>query len=112
VEVRNTAKEGKLLREVTVKIRLERINIQERIIVEALLDSRTTRLVMSLEFVRKQGFKKIKRSIYVRNMDGMFNKKKIIGYTVEVSIYYQRHKEKTKINVIRDQKWSIILGML
>ena len=48
----------------------------------------------------------------MRNMDGMFNKKKIIGYTVEINIYYQRHREKTKINVIRDQKWSIILGML
>jgi len=35
-----------------------------------------TRLVMSSEFARKQGFKlkKIKRPIYVRNVDGMFNK--------------------------------------
>jgi len=35
-----------LLREVTVKIRLERIDTQERITVEALLDSGTTGLVM------------------------------------------------------------------
>ena len=43
-----------LLREVTVKIGLERIDTQEGITVEALLDSSATGLVMSLEFVRKQ----------------------------------------------------------
>jgi len=42
-----------LLREVTVKIGLERIDIQEEIMVEALLDSGATELVISLEFVRK-----------------------------------------------------------
>jgi len=42
-----------MLREVTVKIVLERIDIQEGVIVEALLDSKAIRLVMSLEFVRK-----------------------------------------------------------
>ena len=43
-----------ILREVRVKIGLERIDTQEEVTVEALLDSRTTRLVMSLEFARKQ----------------------------------------------------------
>ena len=42
--------EGKPLREVTVKIGLERINTQEGITVEALLDSGATSLVMSSEF--------------------------------------------------------------
>jgi len=42
-----------LLREVIVKIGLERVNTQERITVEVLLDSRVTRLVMSSEFARK-----------------------------------------------------------
>ena len=37
----------------TVKIGLERIDIQKEIIVEALLNSGTTVLVMSSEFVRK-----------------------------------------------------------
>ena len=41
-----------MLREVTVKIRLERIDIQG-VIVEALLDSNAIRLVMNLEFTRK-----------------------------------------------------------
>jgi len=40
-----------------VKIGLERIDTQEGITVEALLDSRATGLVMSSEFAKKQGFK-------------------------------------------------------
>ena len=91
-----------MLREVTVKIELERIDTQKEVIVEVLLDSGVTRLVMSSEFVRKQRFKlkKIERSIYMRNIDRSFNKKKPIEYTVEVNIYYQGYREKTKINVI------------
>ena len=44
---------GELLREVMVKIGLERIDIQIGVIVEALLDSGTISLVMSSEFARK-----------------------------------------------------------
>jgi len=64
-------------------------------IVEILLDSSTTRLVMSLEFVRKQEFKlkKIKRLIYVRNVDGTFNKEGLIENPAEVSIFYKEHRE-------------------
>ena len=46
-------KEARPLREVTVKIRLERIDMQEGIIVETLLDSRATGLVISSKFVKK-----------------------------------------------------------
>ena len=42
-----------MLREVIVKIGLERIDMQEGVTVEVLLDSGTTGLVMSSEFVRK-----------------------------------------------------------
>ena len=47
----------KTLQKVTVKIGLERINIQEEVTVEALLDSGATGLVMSSEFTKKQRFK-------------------------------------------------------
>jgi len=30
---------------------------------------------------------------------------------VEVNIYYQGHRERTEIDVIREQKWMVILGM-
>ena len=63
-------------------------------------------LVMSSEFTRKQGFKlkKIDRPIYVRNVDGSFNKKGPIEHTVKVNIHYQRHRERTEIDVIGEQK--------
>jgi len=74
--------------------------------VEALLDSRATRLVISSEFTRKQKFKlkKINRPIYVRNVDGSFNKKRPIEHMVEVNIYYQEHRERTEIDIIGGQK--------
>ena len=94
------------MREVTVKIELERIDIQEGITVEALLDSGATGLVMSSEFARKQGFKlkKLNRSMYVRNVDGSLNKEGPIEHMVEVNIYYQGHRERTEIDVIGGQK--------
>ena len=95
-----------MLREVTVKIGLERIDMQEGIMVEALLDSGTTGLVMSLEFTKKQGFKlkKLERLTNVRNVDGLLNKEGPIEYIVEVNIYYQRHRERMEIDVIGGQK--------
>ena len=82
--------EGRTLREVTVKIGLERLNTQEGVIVEALLDSGVTGLVMSSEFAKKQGFKlrKLERPMNVRNVDGSLNKERPIENTVEVNIYY------------------------
>jgi len=58
---------GNILRKVTVKIYLEKISMQEGVIVETLLYSSTTKLVISSEFARKQGFKlkKIKKPIYI-----------------------------------------------
>jgi len=78
-----------------------------------LLDSGATGLVMSSEFTRKQGFKlkKLDRPMYVRNMDGLLNKERPIEHTVEVNIYYQVHRERTEIDVIGGQKWTIILGI-
>ena len=48
----------------------------------------------------------------VRNVDGSLNKEGPIENTVEVNIYYQRYRERTEIDVIRGQKWTVILGML
>ena len=81
---------GNMLREVIVKIGLKRIDIQEEVTVKALLNSGAMRLVMSSEFTKKQGFKmkKIERSIYVRNMDGILNKERPIENNIEVNIYY------------------------
>jgi len=91
-----------MLREVTVKIGLERIDMQEGITVEALLDSGATELVMSFESAKKQGFKlkKLERPIQVRNVDGSFNREGPIENIVEVNIYYKGYTERMEINVI------------
>jgi len=101
------------LREVTIKIGLERLDTQEGITVEALLDGGATGLVMSSEFVRKKGFKlkKLERPMQVRNVDGSFNREGPIENTVEVNVYYKEHVERTEIDVIGGQKWGVILGM-
>ena len=52
VEVKKT-KEEKLLREVIVKIGREKVDMQEGIIVEALLNNGIIGLVMSSKFARK-----------------------------------------------------------
>jgi len=44
---------GDILREVMVKIGLEKINMQEEVTVKALLDNGAIGLVMSSEFARK-----------------------------------------------------------
>ena len=85
-----------------MKIGLKRIDMQKGIIVEALLDSGVTGLVMSSKFTKKQGFKlkKLERPINMRNVDGLLNKEEPIENTVEVNIYYQKHRERTEIDVI------------
>jgi len=61
-----------------------------------------TGLVISSEFTKKNKFKKKKldRLIYVRNMDSTFNHEGLIEHTVEVELFYRRHKKRTKMDVI------------
>jgi len=114
IEVRQTKeKKEKYLREVMVKIGLKQEEKEKGIVTEVLLDSGATGLVMSKEFAKKHRFRrrKLERPVYVRNVDGMLN---YVGPTidiVEVEIFFKRHKERTSIDVIGGQKWSVILGM-
>ena len=68
---------------------------------------------MSSEFAKKQGFKlkKLERLMQMRNVNGTFNQEGPIENTVEMNIYYQEHRERMEIDVIRGQKWKVILGM-
>ena len=118
VEVRQTKiekkkRKEKMLREVVVKIGLKQEEKEEGIMTEALLDSKATGLVISEEFARRHKFKRMKleRSVYVKNIDGILNYAGPIVNTVEVEILFKRHEERTSIDVIGGQKWSIILGM-
>ena len=112
--VEKKEKKEKVLREVTVKIGLKQEEEEEGITTEALLDSGAMGLVMSEEFARRHRFKRMRleRPVYVRNVDGTLNYAGPIVDTVEVEIFFRRHKERTSIDVIGGQKWSVILDML
>ena len=111
--VEKKEKKERLLREVTVNIGLKQEEEEEGIVTEALLDSGATGLVMSEEFARRYKFKrtKLERPVYVRNVDSMLNYAGPIVDTEEVEIFFKGHKERTSIDVIGGQKWSVILGM-
>ena len=96
-----------------VKIGLKQEEEEEGIVLDALLDSGVTRLVISEEFARKHRFRrtKLERPIYVKNVDGMLNYVGPIVDTVEVEIFFKEHKKRTSIDVIGEQKWEVILGM-
>ena len=118
VEVRQTKverkeKKEKTLREVVMKIGLKQKEDEEEVVIEALLDSGATGLVMSEEFVKKHRFRrtKLERPVYVRNVDGMLNYAGPIVDIVEVEIFFKGHKEQTSIDIIGGQKWSVILCM-
>ena len=70
-------------------------------------------MVMSEEFASKHRFKrtKLERPVYVRNVDGTLNYVGPIVDMVEIEIFFKGHKERTSIDVIGGQKWSVILGM-
>jgi len=111
--VEKKEKKEKVLREVTVKIGLKQEEEEEGVVTEALLDSGATGLVMSEEFARKHKFRRteLERPVHVRNVNGTFNYVGPIVDTMEVEIFFKGHKERTSIDVMGGQKWSVILGM-
>ena len=119
VEMRQTKvkkkeeKKKKYLRKVTVKIGLKQEEEKEGVVTEALLDSGAMGLVMSEEFAKKHKFKRMKleRPVYVRNVNSILNYAGPIVDTVEMEIFFKEYEERTLIDVIGGQKWSIILGM-
>jgi len=63
------------LREVWLKVGLEKLESHEGIAVKVLLDSGVTGLFMDTTFAKEKGFKmeKLKKPLLVRNVDGMAN---------------------------------------
>ena len=63
------------LREVWLKVELEKLESYEGIAVKALLDSGATGLFMDMTFAKEKGFKmeKLKKPLLVRNIDGTAN---------------------------------------
>jgi len=102
IKIERKEKKDKFLREIMMKIRLKQKEEKEGIVVDTLLDSKVTELVMSKEFTRRHRFRrtKLERLIYVRNIDGMLNYVGPIVDTVEIEIYFRGHKKRISIDVI------------
>ena len=75
-----------------MKIELKQEDNKDGITFEVSLDSRAINLVISLEFARKNKFKKKKldKLICIRNVNSTFNYKRPIEHTVEVKFFLQR----------------------
>ena len=106
MKVERKEKKEKYLREVMVKIGLKQEKEEKGVVIEALLDSGATELVMSEEFAKRHKFKrtKLEKPVYVRNVDGMLNYAEPIVDIVEVEIFFKGHKERMLIDVIGRQK--------
>ena len=106
MKIKRKKKKKKLLREVMVKIGLKQEEEEEEVVTKVLLDSGATELVMSEEFARMHKFRrtKLERPVYVRNVDSTLNYAGPIVDTVEVEIFFKKHKERTLIDVIGGQK--------
>ena len=63
------------LKEVWMKVELEKLESHEGVVVKALLDSGAIGLFMNMIFAREKGFKmeKLKKSLVVKNADRMVN---------------------------------------
>ena len=85
----------------TVKIGLKQEDEEDKTMMELLLKSSVMELVISLEYVKKNKFKKLKRLVYIRNIDDIFNLEGLTEYMVKVELFYKIHKERIKIDVIK-----------
>jgi len=102
-----------LLREVWLKIELEKLENYEEVAVKALLDSGATGLFMDTIFAKEKGFKmeKLKNPLLVRNTDGTANVGEAITHQVECNMFFKGHVEKARIDVCNLGKMEVILGM-
>jgi len=101
------------LREVWMKVGLEKLENYEGVAVRALLDSGATGLFMNTTFAREKGFKieKLKKPLLVRNVDGTVNVRRAITHQVECNMFFKGHVERARMDVYNLGKTEVILGM-
>jgi len=101
------------LREVWLKVELEKLENHEGVAVKALLDSGATGLFMDMTFAKEQGFKieKLKKPLLVRNMNGTVNVEEAITHQVECNIFFKGHMERARMDVCNLGKTELILEM-
>jgi len=103
----------RLLREVWLKVGLEKLESHEGVAVKALLDSGVTGLFMDTTFTKEKGFKmeKLKKPLLVRNVDGTANAGGAIMHQVECNMFFKGHVERARMDVCNLEKTELILGM-
>ena len=101
------------LREVWMKVGLEKLDMHEGVTVKVLLDSGVTGIFMDKEFVQEQGFKmeKLDKPVEVKNVDGTDNNKGRIEYEIECNMYFKGHVERIRVDVCKLGRTKVILGM-
>jgi len=101
------------LREVWMRIGMEKINTHEGVTVKALLDSRATGMFVDKKFTEKNRFKmdKLERLVKVTNVDGSNNSGGNITHEIECNVYYKGHLERMRFNVCDLRRTEVILGM-
>jgi len=102
-----------LLREVWMKVGLEKLENHKGVAIKALLDNRATGLFMDMTFAKEKGFKieKLKNPLLVRNVDRMANVGGAIMHQVEYNMFFKGHIERARMDVCNLEKMEIILGM-
>ena len=102
-----------LLREVWLKVGLEKLGNHEGVAVKALLDSGATGLFMNMTFAKEKGFKmeKLRKPLLVRNMDGTINVGGAITHQVKCNMFFKGHMERARMDVCNLGKTELILGM-
>jgi len=102
------------LREVWLKVGLEKLENHEGVAVKALLDSRAIGLFINMTFAKEKGFemKKLKKPLIVRNVDRTINVGGAITYQVKCNMFFKGHIERARMNVYNLGKIELILGML
>ena len=102
------------LREVWLKVGLEKLESHKRIAVRALLDSNATGLFMDTTFTKEKGFKmeKLKKPLLVRNVDGTMNAEGVITHQVECNMFFKGHVKRARMDICNLGKTKLILGML
>jgi len=104
----------RLLREVWLKVGLEKLESHEGVAVKVLLDSSATGLFMDTTFVKEKGFKmeKLKKPLLVRNVDGTMNAGGAIMHQVECNMFFKEHMERARMDICNLGKIELILEML
>jgi len=102
-----------LLREVWIKVGLEKLENHEGVVVKALLDSGATGLFMDTKFVKEKGFKleRLKNPLLVQNMDGTVNVEGAITYQVECNMFFKGHVERAQMDICNLGKTEVILDI-